>query len=162
MTLKARFDNCETYPCVLYRFKKLGTYISLLYIYDTLTIRDKTALMDTIEFIKKKYLTQSTGPLEDFVGCTIKCDLTKMTLNISQTHIITKIPQVFNNDVKLLMNFNTPDISHGGTVCNKETDTKISNYLQKIYRGGNGSLIYLVNHSCPKLYNAVRELSKCM
>ena len=33
------------------------------------------------------------GRLEEFVGCTIKRDLTKTTLNISQPHIITKTTQ---------------------------------------------------------------------
>ena len=37
---------------------------------------------------------------EDFVGFTIKRDLTKMTLNISQPHLINKVTQGFNEDVK--------------------------------------------------------------
>ena len=36
------------------------------------------------------------GELEDFVGCTIKRDLTKKTLNIYQPDLITKITQGFN------------------------------------------------------------------
>ena len=39
------------------------------------------------------------GKIEDFVGCTIKSDLTNMTLNISQRHITTKVTQGFNKDV---------------------------------------------------------------
>ena len=35
-------------------------------------------------------------PLEDFLGYTIKHDLTNMTLKIPQPHIISKITQVFN------------------------------------------------------------------
>ena len=33
-------------------------------------------------------MTQSTVPLDDLVGYTIKHDLTKMTLKISQPHLI--------------------------------------------------------------------------
>ena len=39
---------------------------------------------------------------------------------------------------------------------------KISYDLQNIYKIGVGSLLYLVEHSQPKLSNAVHEISKCM
>ena len=48
------------------------------------------------------------GELEDFIGCMIKRDLTKMTLNISQPDPINKMIQGFNRDMKSLMTFNTP------------------------------------------------------
>ena len=66
------------------------------------------------------------GGLEDFVGCTIKRDLTKMTLNIFQPGIINKINQGFNEDVKSLVTFDTPDTPHKGIVRNQETYTEIS------------------------------------
>ena len=47
--------------------------------------------MDTIECIKKEYMTRSTSMLEDFVGCAIKHNIVKMTLNISQPHKIKKL-----------------------------------------------------------------------
>ena len=52
------------------------------------------------------------GEIEDFIVYTVKCDLTKMTLKISQPDLINKMTQVFNKDVKSLMTFNTPDIIH--------------------------------------------------
>ena len=36
------------------------------------------------------------GELEDFIGCSIKRDLTKMTLKISKPDIINKMAQGFN------------------------------------------------------------------
>ena len=77
----------------------------------------------------------------------IKCDLTKMTLIIYQPDIITKTTQIFNEDVKSIMNFSTPDTPHKGVVRNQEIDTKISYNLQKRYRSGIGLLLYLVKHS---------------
>ena len=100
--------------------------------------------------------------LEEFIGCTIKCDITKMTLNISQPDISKKTTQGFNKDVKSLMTFNTPDTPHQGIVCNQEKYTNISDNLQKIYRSSVVSLLYLVKHTEPELSNAGRELSKCM
>ena len=107
-------------------------------------------------------MTQSMVELEEFIGCTIKCNLTNMTLNISQPDISKKMTQGFNKDVKSLMTFNTPDTPHQGIVWNQEKYTNISDNLQKIYRSGLVSLLYIVKHTEPELLNAGRELSKCM
>ena len=85
--------------------------------------------------------------LEDFIGCTIEKDLTNTTLNISQPDLINKMTQGFNVEAKSLMNLNTPATPHKGVVRNQETNTKISDDLQKRYRSGVESLIYLVTHS---------------
>ena len=102
------------------------------------------------------------GELDYFIGCTINRDLTKMILKIYQPDLINNMTQVFNEDVKSLMTFNTLATTHKGIVRNQETDTKVPYYLQKRYRIGVGSLLYLVKHSRPELSNAVRELYKCM
>ena len=80
-----------------------------------------------------------------------------MTLNTYQTHLITKIIQLFNEDLKSIMKFNTPDTSHEGIVRNQETDTKISHGIHKRYRIGVGSLLYLVKHSLIGLSHALHE-----
>ena len=59
------------------------------------------------------------GELEDFVGCMIKRDLTKMTLKISQPDQITNMTQGFNKGLKSRISFNTPDTPHKGIVSNK-------------------------------------------
>ena len=59
------------------------------------------------------------GELEDFLGYNIKRYFTKITLNIYQPDLITKTTQVFNEDVKSLTTFNTPDILHKGIVRNQ-------------------------------------------
>ena len=65
------------------------------------------------------------GGLEDVLGCTFNLGITKMTLNISQPHIIHKMTRGFNKDMKSLITFNTPATPNNGVVCNQETDTKI-------------------------------------
>ena len=87
------------------------------------------------------------GELEDFVGCMIKRDLAKTTLNISQPDIINNMTEVFNEDMKSLMTFNTPDIPHNRIVSNQERDTKISYDIQNRHSSGVGLLLYLVRHS---------------
>ena len=66
------------------------------------------------------------GELEEFIGFTIKRDLTNMTPKISQPDLIKNMIQVFDKDVKSLMTFNTPATPHKGILLNKETNTKIS------------------------------------
>ena len=88
MTQKAGFKHCRTDTCILYRVNKLGTAIVILYVDATYEIGYKPALMDKIECIKKEYKNKPMGELEDFIVCTIKHDLIKMTLNISQPDII--------------------------------------------------------------------------
>ena len=48
------------------------------------------------------------GPLEDFVGWTIKNELTNMTLNNYQPEPIHINDLIFLNYVKLIATFNTP------------------------------------------------------
>ena len=59
------------------------------------------------------------GKLEYFLGYTIKCDLPKMTLNISQPDLITKMTQVFNEYFKSIMTFSTPATPHKGSLHNQ-------------------------------------------
>ena len=76
------------------------------------------------------------GELEKLIGCTIKRDLTNMTLNISQPYIIYKMNQGFNGYLKSLMTLNTPATPHMEIVSNQETYTKISYDTPKRYRSG--------------------------
>ena len=100
--------------------------------------------------------------LEDFGGCMIKRNLTKTTLKISQPRLINNMTQVFNKYTKLLMTLNTSATPHQGIVHNKETNKNISFNLQKRYRSGAGSLLYLVKYSQLELSNTVRETYKFM
>ena len=75
-----------------------------------------------------------------------------MTLSISPPDIINKMTQGFNEDVKSLMDFNTPATPPKGIVHNLEIDTKISYDLHKRYRSGVGLLKYLVKRSQPEFF----------
>ena len=114
MTLKTGFKQCKTDPCLLYRLNELRTLIVIVYLDGMLEIIDNPSFMNPFESIKKEYATLSMGELEYFVGCMIKHDLTKMTLNISQPDIINKMIQLFNEYFKSLMAFNTPATPHKG------------------------------------------------
>ena len=148
MTLKLGFEKLKTDNCLLYRVNELGTVIVIVHIYGTLEIGEKPASSNTIERTKKEYATQSMGELEDFVGCMIKRELTKTTLNISQPYLITNMTQGFNKDMKSLIYFNTASTPHKGIVPNKETYTKISYNIKKRYRSGVG----LHSENCDRIH----------
>ena len=57
--------------------------------------------------------------LEKYVGCTIKRELTNITIKISQPDLINKMTQVFNKDIKSLVIFNIPDTPYKGNVHNQ-------------------------------------------
>ena len=124
MTLKGVFKQCKTYPCLLYGVDELRNVIVTIYIYEMMAVGNKSELNNTIECINKQYVTKSMGELEDFVGCTIKRDLTNITLNISQLHLITNMTQKINKDVKSLMTFNTTATLNKSILWNKEIDTQ--------------------------------------
>ena len=63
------------------------------------------------------------GELEDLLWCTIKHDLVKIIFNISQPDLINKMTQGFNEDLKSIINFNTPATPHKDIVQNQQTVT---------------------------------------
>ena len=67
-----------------------------------------------VEYRNIEYAILSMVTLEEFVGCTITHDLYKMSIKISKLHLIAKMTQGFNSDIKLLMDFNTPATPHKG------------------------------------------------
>ena len=56
--------------------------------------------------------------LEDLIVCTIKLDLTKMTINIYKPNLMIKMTQGFNEDMKSVMTLNNLDTPQKGIVRN--------------------------------------------
>ena len=67
---------------------ELVTSVVIIYIYYTLSIGDEPELLDRLEYTKKQYKISAMVRLEEVLVYMIKCDLTKMTLNISQPYLI--------------------------------------------------------------------------
>ena len=107
MTLKSGLKKSRLIPLYDIKVNKLRTEILIVYIDDMLAIGEKISLVNIIGCIKREYVNKSIFELEDFIGCTIEFDLTKMTLKISQPDLITMMTQGFNKDLKSLITFNT-------------------------------------------------------
>ena len=84
MNLNTGFKQCKSDTYLLYIVNELVTSVVIIYIYYTLSIGDGTELLDSLEYTKKKFQISAMVRLDEVLVCTIKCDLTKMTLSISQ------------------------------------------------------------------------------
>ena len=73
--------------------------------------------------------------------------------------LIAKITQAFKDEVKSLMNFNTPATTHKGILHKpKNNRYKKNKDIHNLYRSGVGSLIKHLIHSQPQLSNALRDV----
>ena len=68
----------------------------------------------------------------------------------------------FQDLLKDAKEYKSPMGSNVSILRPKEQDKLISDEMQKRYRSGVGSLLYLVKHTRPDLSNAVRELAKVL
>ena len=84
MNLNTVFKQCKSDTYLLYIVNELVTSVVIIYIYYTLSIGDEPELLDRLEYTNKQYKISAMVRLEEVLVYMIKCDLTKMTLNISQ------------------------------------------------------------------------------
>jgi hypothetical protein len=68
----------------------------------------------------------------------------------------------FQDLLKDAKEYKSPMGSNVSILRPKEQDKLITDEMQKRYRSGVGSLLYLVKHTCPDLSNTVRELAKVL
>ncbi len=147
-------------PCLLYRTTDSGTVYLCLYVDDFLLVGDNDAITEVIQEIKAAYTVKELGPVEEYVGCTIKF-MGERAL-ITQPDLIKKLKKNFGDIINGLTSYKTPGPPGEGVVRPSGSDDLITDDEQKIFRSGVGSLLYLMKHSRPDISNAIRELSKVM
>ena len=129
---------------------------------DVCCVGDKGAIDDAISKIKGKWNIKDVGKMQEYVGCTVKRDLQKNLVELSQFGLIKKMEDNFGNDIKSLKDLATLAANGQIVICPKDDLELISKEDQTKYRSGVGMLLYLVKHSRPEISNAVRELAKVM
>ena len=90
LNLNTGFKQCKSDTYLLYMVNELVTSVVIIYVYYTLSNGDGTELLCRLEYTKKQYKISSMFRLEEFLVCTIKYELTKMTIDISQPYLIKK------------------------------------------------------------------------
>ena len=146
-------------PCLLFKRTEEGICLIVIYVDDCLVIGDKEEVRQAIENIKSVFKIKEKGTLDDYLGCEIKFDTSKIKAWLGQPHLIKKLEKTFAEETKHVKTNRTPGTPRFISIKPEEGD-KISEKLQERFRSGIGMLLYLVKHSRPDISNSVRELSK--
>jgi hypothetical protein len=115
-----------------------------------------------VEKIEKTFKVRKNIEVKEFIGCQFKWKPDGKSVILHQTRIVDKLLEAFGDEVKKMKIFGTPGVSGIGITQLGEDEEELPEDLQKRYRSGVGTLLYLVKHSRPDLSNCVRELSKVM
>jgi Reverse transcriptase (RNA-dependent DNA polymerase) len=148
-------------PCLMVRRNDNGVVYIAIWVDDSLLIGHNAAIEQTIKDLQENgFNLKIEGELDDYLSCEISFSRDKSKGWIHQPHLIKKIEKKFGPLVKSLQRYKTPG-TPGGSIL-RNTNAKIDEEKQKLYRSGVGMLLYLVKHSRPDIANAVRELSKAL
>ena len=138
--------------CLLMRNDQIRTIIICLYIDDTLCVGDKKALEAFKKEIKKYFVTEEEGKVEDYVGCMIKKINGGVLLH--QSDLIKKIKLQLDQEIKDMRDYRTPGAPGEGSIRVKDDDVCISEQKQFKYRSAVGMMLFLIKYSRPNISNA--------
>ena len=157
--LEPPFIQSAADPCLLFRMDEGEICIIVLYV-DDMHTSGTTRSLDKLENQIKKFFTLKVEKdPQDYLGCEMRFDSDLKNGWLGQPTIIKSLKSKFGNLTQKLKNYRTPG-TPGFTVIRSELQDVIEDDLQKLYRTGVGTLLYLVKHSQPDIANPVRELTK--
>jgi hypothetical protein len=156
------FKTTHTDACLLMRNDHRGIVIICVYVDDCFLTGDRKAIDGAMKDIEKTFDTRRLGPIDEYIGCTVK-EIDKQSRLLIQPDMIKKIRNTFGDEVEDMRKVDTP-MGPGYSVERPKEgiDQLIDKSGQSKFRSGVGMLLYLVKHSRPDLSNAVRELAKVM
>ena len=160
-----KFENCKSDPCLFFNKTNLGICIICCYVDDLAFFGNKKAINDTVYNLKKQFEMKYVGDLREYVGCRIDFENGKggKVAYLTQPDIVKKIENKFGSEIlKLTKCYGTPSSPGYVAVRPKEEEPKLTEEVQKRFRSGVGTLLYLVKHSRPDISNSVREHAKVM
>jgi hypothetical protein len=157
------FEDCPCDPCLFKKEDENGICNVVCYVDDNLCIGDEKAIRAVVEEIPKHGLAVTvTENMDDYLSCQVLMNKDKTKAWVGQPHMVKKIINTFEDEVKGLRIYKTPGTPNKGLVLAKEGEDRIDEARHSRYRTGTGMLLYCIKHSRPEISNAVRELSKCL
>jgi hypothetical protein len=160
---KMGFEDCPCDPCLFKKQDKNGICYVVCYVDDNLCIGDEKAIRAVVEEIPKHGLAVTvTENMDDYLSCQVLMNKDKTKAWVGQPHMVKKIINTFEDEVKGLQIYKTPGTPNKGLILAKEDEDRIDEARHSRYRTGTGMLLYCIKHSRPEISNAVRELSKCL
>jgi len=154
------FKRARIDPCLLSRIDEQGTVLLVVYVDDVCLIGDKDAIDAAINDIEREFTIKRVGTLKEYIGVTVECKTDE--IHLTQLDIIEKMEHEFRDLLKDAKEYESPMGSNVSILRPKEQDKLITDEMQKRYRSGVGSLLYLVKQTRPDLSNSVRELAKVL
>jgi hypothetical protein len=162
-TLKAlNFEQCGVDTCLLRKTDGNGTVLMCVYVDDALCVGDKPAIEKAIQDVQKHFKITRTGPITEYVGCTVMRAGREKSLTMSQMGLIDRIGKEFKAELSKTRSYATPAAPGEVIIRPKDASELIGSAEQSKFRSGVGMLLYLVKFSRPDIANGVRELSKVM
>ena len=161
---KLKFENSKADPCLFYRMTNLGICIICCYVDDLAFFGNKRAIDNAVSNLKEEFEMKYVGDLKEYVGCTTHFENGKggKVCYLTQPDIIKKMVKKFGNEFSKMGSYKIPSGPGYIAVRPKEDNVKLTGELQKTFRSGVGTLLYLVKHSRPDIANSIREHAKVM
>ena len=161
---KLKFENSNADPCLFCRMTNLGICIICCYVDDLAFFGNKRAIDNAVSNLKEEFEMKFVGDLKEYVGCTTHFENGKggKVCYLTQPDIIKKMVKKFGNEFSKMGSYKIPSGPGYIAVRPKEDNVKLTGELQKKFRSGVGTLLYLVKHSRPDIANSVREHAKVM
>ena len=157
------FTGGDVDPCLFVRKTKEGICFVGIYVDDNLLIGNSKAIDRTIVELKEKGLVlKIEDDFHDYLSCEIVFSEDRKKAWLGQPHLISKLEEIFGNEVKKFQKYKTPGTPSTHQVRELNKSLCLSAEKQTNFRSGVGMLLYLVKHSRPDIANCVRELSKVL
>ena len=158
------FEYSKADPCLFYKMTNLGTCIICCYVDDLAFFGNKSAIDDAVKKLRQEFNMKFVGDLKEYVGCATRFENRKgqKVAYLTQPDIINKMLKKFSKEFCKMGKYKVPSGPGYVAVRPKEDSVKLSDELQKKFRSGVGTLLYLVKHSRPDIANSVREHAKVM
>jgi len=128
---------------------KRGTVLLVVYVNDICFIGDKDAIDTAINDVEKEFTIKKVGTLKEYIGVTVECKTDE--IHLTQLDIIEKMEHEFQDLLKNVKEYELPMGSNMSILRPKVQDKLITDEMQKRYRSGVGSFLYLVKHTHPDL-----------
>ena len=158
------FEMSKADPCLFYKMTKIGTCIICCYVDDLAFFGNKSAIENAVKDLQREFTMKFVGDLKEYVGCTIRFANRKgqKIAYLTQPDIIQKMLKKFSKEFCKMGKYKIPSGPGYVAVRPKDDSVKLLNELQKKFRSGVGTLLYLVKQSRPDIANSVREHAKVM
>ena len=154
--IDVRFKISKADPCLLYRRKKLGICMIIIYGDDMMVIGHKESIIHVKERVDDVFSIRTENNLTDYLGCEFHLNKDKTQGWLGQPSIIRSLQKKFGGEAMK----QRPGTLGLIEMRIADEEDKLPAKEPTTYRRGVGTLLHLTKHSRPDLCNAERIVKK--